>query len=75
MAATANATWTHRLFYLLQHRVLRLNNNGIKCEVNAMLKMTGGHALPLPAFANVNESTFHMCIYRGMYILYALKTL
>lgn len=25
--------------------------------------MTGGHALPLPAFANVNEITFHMAIY------------
>lgn len=25
--------------------------------------MTGGHALPLPAFANVNEITFHMSIY------------
>lgn len=37
--------------------------------------MTGGHALPLPAFANVNESTFHMSIYRSMYILYALRTL
>lgn len=24
------------------------------------MMLTGGHALPLPAFADVNESTFHI---------------
>lgn len=30
--------------------------------------MTGEHALPVPAFANVNESTFHMFIYISKYV-------
>lgn len=29
--------------------------------------MTGGHALPLPAFTNVNETTFHISIYTEKY--------
>ena len=38
------------------------------CDKISECSVTGGRALPLPAFANVNESTFHVSIYIEKYV-------